>query len=70
MLWILFVHFSYLFFNNFVYLLVVLGLASQSQVADFRCMGFSLVAVIRSSCLVAVHGLLIVVASLVVEHRH
>ena len=70
MLWILFVHFSYLFFNNFVYLLVVLGLASQSQVADFRCMGFSLVAVIRSACLVAVHGLLIVVASLVVEHRH
>jgi len=32
-------------------------------------MGFSLVAVIRGYSLVAVHGLLIVVASLAVEHK-
>ena len=70
MLWTLFVHFSYLFFNNLIYLLVVLGLPSQSQVADFCCMGFSLVAVSRSYSVVAAHGLFIVVASLVVEHRH
>ena len=67
--WTLFVHFSYLFFSSFIYLLVVLGLPSQSQVADFCSTGFSLVAVIRSDSLVAVHGLLTVVASLVVEHR-
>ena len=33
------------------------------------CMGFSLVAVSRGNSLVAIHGLLTVVAFLVAEHR-
>ena len=54
--------FIYLLLNLFVYLsLAVLGL--------YCCMGFSLVAVSRGYSLVAVHGLLIAVASLAVEHR-
>ena len=51
-----------LFFKNFTYLfLAVLGLRC--------CVGFSLVAVSASYSLVVVHGLLIAVASLLVEHR-
>ena len=52
--------FCYLKKNNLIYLLTVLGLRC--------CSGFSLVAVSRGYSLVAVHGLLIEVASLVVEH--
>ena len=49
-------------FILFIYLfLAVLGLRC--------CEGFSLVVVSRSYFLVAVHGLLIAVASLVAEHR-
>ena len=48
--------------NNFTYLfLAVLGLRC--------CTGFSLLAASRGSSLVVAQGLLIVVASLVVEHR-
>ena len=54
--------FIYLLLNLFIYLsLAVLGL--------YCCMGFFLVAVSRGYSLVAVHGVLIVVASLAVEHR-
>ena len=49
------------FLIYFILFLAVLGL--------YCCMGFSLVAVIRGYSLVAVHGLLIVVASLAVEHK-
>ena len=49
-------------FNNFIYLfLTVLGLHCHA--------GFSLVAESRGYSVVEVHGLLIVVVSLVAEHR-
>ena len=49
-------------FNNFIHLFLdVLHL--------YCCKGFSLVAASRGCSLVAVHGLLIAVASLVAEHR-
>lgn len=61
----LFVHFSYLFFSSFIYLLVALGLPSQSQV-DFSNGLFSS-CVIRATLVVSMGRA--VVASLVVEHR-
>ena len=49
-------------FNNFINVFL--------DVLDLHCCkGFSLVAASRGCSLVAVHGLLIVVASLVAEHR-
>ena len=51
----------FIFYNLFIYLfLVVLGLCC--------CVGFSLVVAIRVYSLVAMHGFLIAVASLVAEH--
>ena len=50
-----------LFFKLINLFLAVLGVC--------RCLGFSLVAARRDSSLAAAHGLLVVVASLVVEHR-
>ena len=53
---------SFFFFYNFIYLfLAVLGLHC--------CSGFSLVLASGGYSLVAVHGFLIVVAFLVVEHK-
>ena len=51
----------YLDFFNKVFFSAVLGLCP--------CMGFSLVLASGSHSLVAVHGLLIAMASLVVKHR-
>ena len=52
----------FIFFNNFIYLFLA--------VLDVRCYtGFSVVVESRGYSLVAALGLLIVVASLVAEHR-
>ena len=52
---------TFFFFNNFIYLLTVLGLHCS--------MDISLVAASRGYSLVSVRRLLTAVASLIVEHR-
>ena len=52
-----------LFFNNFIYLFILAALDLPC------CADFSLVAVSRRLLFVVFRGLLLVVASLVVEHR-
>ena len=54
------------FKNNFIYLYIFFDCAESSLL----CNRLFLIAASRGCSLVVVHGLLIAVASLVVEHRH